>query len=137
MKKLVMLFVVMALAMGLYAEQITTTMTSGVAQVINTGPTQLFKVIPMGGGVGNTSAARTILFYDNVSVRVSDHPHTDLAAFTWRFEIGQFSTDVPPLDLGYIYNKWGYDVTEGKNFSAGLVVSPTASEKLIIQFVDK
>lgn len=139
MKKFVLFLSVMLLAFSavVFAGKITTTDTTGVAQVINTGATVLFKVIPLGGDSdANTASARSIVFYDNVSVRASDSPHTDLTAFTWTFNPGQYCTSVEPLDFGYIYNTWALE-TEGKTFTNGLVVSGTAKEKFSIQFIDK
>lgn len=133
-----MFLAVMLIVAGAYANELTTTYSTGVAQVVNAGETVLFKVIPIGGdSAANTLTVRTVVFYDNVSVRVSNHPHADVVAFTWVYPVSKYSTDVPVIDIGTIHQKWGYTVLEGKTFSSGMVVSPTAGEKFIFQYKDK
>jgi len=138
MKKDSIFGAILALALlfagSVFAAESTTTFTTGSAQVVCTSCT-LLNIVPIGGdSAANTETARSVTFYNNVSVRVSSHPHTDVIVFTWVYAPGQFSTDVPQLGPTEIHSKWGGTVFEGYDFSSGLVISPTASEKYMIQY---
>jgi len=135
MKKMSLaIFLILVFAMSAMAE-LTTAYTTGVAQVVCTS-CKLYKITPIGGDAdANTAAGRTVMFYNNTSVRVSSHPHDDVVVFTWALAPGQYPTDVPALE-GNLHTKWGGTVVEGYDYSSGLVISPTASEMYEVIYQD-